>query len=117
MLVQVRQIEIKEKIVPMDRSEGRYYSHEENKKTYEIVKWYGEDGNMEYFGLPIDERELFSTLIKIGDDLIRRKVDLEVEVRTSHFNMAIKTAIETATDTTIKYICKLPWWRRLFNAF
>lgn len=140
MSIPVREIEIKERLIDMDRSQGRYYKKalyktgqinfeqtkgEEPKafpmdveeKTYEIVTWYGEDGKTNYFGVPVDQHKLFTELIRISEDMVRHKIDLEVEVKTSHFNMELKIAIETATETTIKYIAALPWWRRLFKAF
>jgi hypothetical protein len=139
MTIPVRQIEIKENMIAIESGNGGYYkqaiydkdhwltlkvgepppSFATNVKqvTYKIISWHGEDGKIEYFGVPLDEEELFSQLLKISEDMVQRKIDLEVEVKTSHFNLAMKQAIETATETTIKYISALPWWRRLFKAF
>lgn len=135
----VHEIEIKQNLIALPPDQGRRYrkaiydsgwmqfNRDEkfppgqavNVKDieYAIITWYGEDGEVKHFGLPVDQEGLFKELLQISEDLIKRKVDREVEVKTSHFNMAMKQAIETATETTIKYIANLPWWRRLFKAF
>jgi len=139
MTIPVRQIEIKENMIAIESGNGGYYKkaiYDKNHSfilktnepppyesmnvkevTYKIISWHGEDGKIEYFGVPLDDEEMFSQLLKISEDMVQRKIDLEVEVKTSHFNLAMKQAIETATETTIKYISALPWWRRLFKAF